>query len=293
MGFLFSEETASIREFLQFKRASALSQHTVVTYEFHLKQFWQWLQRNRIEKVTERDMADYFVYLRSLNYAPSTLRDKWVALHAYFRFCNREQLLQRIKKPAPSPRARAFTDSELEDIMQAIANPDSFTAIRDYTVICVLLGTGIRKAELLSLSCRDISNDFLTVTGKGNKRRNVPVSPQLEKALYRYEKARTALFPTTDKVFITRDGKPLTAGGLRAIFTRLQKRTGISGKRFSPHTFRHTFATNWIRNGGSLPSLQRVLGHTDVSTTGIYLSWSDNAVLQENNICCPLDKILL
>ena len=296
--FVFTNETASIRDFLQVKRASNLSQHTVVTYEYHLKQLWQWLQVNRIAVLTESDVVDYFVFLRSKGYAPSTMRDKWTAINAYLRFCGRGQLLKRIRKPKASEQARCFTDDEIQRIMSSFNDTNTFTALRDYTIVCILLATGLRKSELLSMRKENsdsdyLISDYLTVTGKGNKKRYVPLSPSLKRVLRRYLDARERIATNTDALLVTKSGLPLTSGGLRAVFVRLQARTGIAGKRFSPHTLRHSFATMYLRNGGTLPSLQRILGHSDLATTSIYLNWSDNFVKQENDACCPLDKLIL
>lgn len=285
-------EFISITAFLQAKRASNLSDNTIISYQYHLRQWWQYLCRNNIDSVTEPDVIAYFVYLRSLNYAASTLRDKYTALHALFRFSGRENLLQHIRKPEPSPQARAFTDIELSRIFMALTDRDGFVAERDYCIVSLLLGTGIRKSELLNIDIDDIS-EYITVTGKGNKTRKVPLSATLQRIIYRYLQKRSEIAVEPRKLFLNREGYPLTQNGVRAIFTRLQKKTGIPGKRFSPHTFRHTYATNFLKAGGSIASLQRILGHNDIQTTMIYCNWDDDQTKIENDRFCPLDKFVI
>lgn len=286
-------ERELLTRFMQAKRASNLSQNTLKGYEYHLRQYYRYMCAHGIATVTERDLIDYFAYLGGQGYSPVTLKDKYVAIASYMRSTGRIGLMDKIKKPRPRGQARCFTLAEVNTILSCFKRADSFTELRDYAIVCTFLGTGIRKSELLQLSDFNGINDFITVKGKGGKVRSVPVSPALKRILMAYCKRKNGLFPLSSRMFLNRYGEPLTNGGLRAIFTRLKRKTGIPGNRFSPHTMRHFYATNFLRNGGSLVSLQKILGHSELATTAIYLNWNDNLLKTENDRFCPLDNIII
>ena len=280
------------KRFITQKIADGLSKNTIDSYCFVLKDYYQWLQRNKINNVTPDDIRDYFVYLRSKKYSIATLRDKFAVINAFYNYCVKFGYLTenpvKIKKPKlPKQQARVFTENEIYIILKYFNTIDSFVKLRDYTIISILLGTGIRRSELLDIT--DVNGDYIVVYGKGNKQRLVPISDALKTILKRYiaERDKIAICPY---LIINRDGGKLTKNGLRAIFTRLSKNTGIAGKRFSAHTWRHTFATQMLQAGCDIVTLQQILGHSDISTTAIYLHWNNTTNYEINNKINPLNK---
>ncbi len=158
---------------------------------------------------------------------------------------------------------------------------------RAYTLACLLLDTGLRIDEALSLTRDDvdIDNRLLKVRGKGGKQRFVPLSTGGRKVLWRWMSERTQHH--TALVFDTRSGtKPIYRNVLRQ-FKQLGTRLGITGVRFSFHTLRHTFAVNYIRNGGDVFRLQRVLGHSTLEMTRRYVN------LQTEDLQAVHDKLSL
>ncbi len=141
--------------------------------------------------------------------------------------------------------------------------------IRAHLVALTILDTGLRASEVLGLTKENIDFDNLVFKclGKGQKQRLVPFSIELRKALYRYS-VRSG---TGRLLFGTKNNSTVTVRNLERDFQALGKKAAITGVRFSPHTLRHTMATNWIRRGGDLFMLSRVLGHSDFKTTARYL----------------------
>lgn len=281
----------NIRDFMLKKQADGLADSTLESYRYALKDWYQWVCRNNVENVTEDDVGAYFIFLRGKQYSQATLRDKYAVLHAFFNFLVQKNYITenpvKIRKPAVHGRVRCFTKEEIQKILQYYTVIDTFTKLRDYTIVAILLATGIRRAELLSIT--EMDRNYITVTGKGNKTRYVPISRGLRKVLDAYisERNKLAVCPF---LIVTKTGKALTKNGLRAVFTRLSANTGIKGKRFSPHTFRHTYATLFLRNGGDLASLQKILGHTEISTTALYLHWDDDTARAVNERVNPFDN---
>ncbi len=139
---------------------------------------------------------------------------------------------------------------------------------RFFTMLCLAVDTGCRVDELLSLQRDniDLDNLLITVTGKGSKERVIPISLEARKALYKFIKKHQF-----DFVFPTRQGSKVSYRNVLDQLKDVGKELGITGVRLSWHTLRHTFATAYLRDGGNLIYLSRILGHSDVSTTQIYI----------------------
>lgn len=284
-------EQKIITEFIRSKMADGLAQATIDSYCYAMKDFWQYCVRNRIEHVDSHDIENYFIFLHGKKYSQATLRDKYAVLHAFFNYAVKagyySKLPINVKKPKVSNIARCFTEEEICKILQYFSVRNSFIEIRNYTIICILLGTGIRRNELLSIT--DIDKNSIIITGKGSKQRIVPISAMLKHVIAKYivERNRIAV---CRNLIVTRDGMPLTKDGLRAVFAKISRETGIGGKRFSSHTFRHTYATISLQNGMDIGTLSGILGHSNISTTAIYLHYNNDNARKQNNECNPLNN---
>ena len=281
-----------IKNFIQHCVAVGLAQTTIDSYCYALKDYWQYLMRNKVEVVTDAVIENYFIYLRGKKYSPTTIRDKYSVLHAYYEYCVKQGYYTKspvqIKKPKANQQIRVFTDDEILKMMQYFKNRETFTQIRDYTIICILLSTGIRRSELLGIT--NISDNAFIVVGKGNKQRVVPISNTLKTVLKEYLPIRNKI-ACCPNLIITKTGTPLTKNGLRAVFTRLSNACGIDGRRFC-HSFRHYYATKSLASGMDLQTLSHILGHSNISTTALYLHYSDVTAQKINDRTNPLNIFL-
>ena len=284
-------EQKIITEFIKSKMADGLAQATIDSYCYAMKDFWKYCVRNRIEHVDSHDIESYFIFLHGKKYSQSTLRDKYAVLHAFFNYAVKAGYYSKspinVKKPKVSNIARCFTEEEICKILQYFSTRNSFIEIRNYTIICILLGTGIRRNELLSIT--DINSNSIIITGKGSKQRIVPISAMLKHVIAKYIVERNKI-AVCRNLIVTRDGMPLTKDGLRAVFSKISRDTGIGGKRFSSHTFRHTYATISLQNGMDIGTLSGILGHSNISTTAIYLHYNNDNARKQNNECNPLNN---
>jgi len=160
---------------------------------------------------------------------------------------------------------------EVEAIMESV-NVDSPSGVRDRAILEVLYGCGLRVSEACGLKISDIffKEGFVSIIGKGNKQRLVPLGEMASEALQAYLPARTE--PQggfDDYVFLNRFGKPLSR---ISVFEMVKRQALLAGvdKEISPHTFRHSFATHLIENGADLRVVQEMLGHESILTTEIY-----------------------
>ncbi len=294
----------AIKKFYNRCIAMNVSYKTVEAYRYIFKSFNGFLASQGIEcieNITSDVIRAYLAFLRAKGYAPDTIKDRYVGVSALFNFLCNDGLLvgnpvRAVKRPKlPKIKARTFTAKELQKIM-TFFRMDSFTGLRNKLIMNILYGTGIRKSELLSLTVFSLHMDMnsMTVIGKGDKEREVPLSPILVKLLYMYLEKRLEVLldhdTETPRLIITKYGRPLSDGGLREVFLELKHGTGIGGLRVSSHTFRHTFAKNFLLNGGNLFALQEILGHEDISTTRIYVDYNKLELSQQMNNFCPLDN---
>ena len=149
------------------------------------------------------------------------------------------------------------------------------TAARGKIIIGELMySSGLRVSELVSLTVHnlDLDNDVVFTIGKGNKERVIPIGDYAKDALLKYLKIRPEFFKrkVSDALFLNNHGNQMTRQGFFKILKQIAKEVGIQ-KDFSPHTLRHSFASHLLKHGADLRSIQEMLGHSDISTTQIYM----------------------
>ena len=217
------------------------------------------------------------------------------AIRTYFAFLVEEgHLSEDPTEKLESPRVGrtlpgVLTYSEIEAIMDTVASLSEDAhpnAPRDAAMLEALYGAGLRVSELIALRVRDLLLDdgLVSVHGKGDKRRIVPLGGRAVRALQRYLRERR---PKLDRgrsegvVFLNQHGRPLSRMGAWKIVGKHVRNAGIK-KNVTPHTFRHSFATHLLEGGADLVAVQEMLGHADISTTQIY-THVDRRYLQEEH----------
>ena len=148
-----------------------------------------------------------------------------------------------------------------------------FKAIRDRTILTMLIDTGIRCLELCSIRPSDIHEDYIIIQGKNHKQRVVPITPILRKNMVKYEAVKESYFRyknTDDTYFLSFHGRALTVSAVEVLMKKYG--SGIEGIRTSPHTCRHFFAQQQIKMGTDLYTISRLLGHENIQITQTYLN---------------------
>lgn len=277
---------------------------TLLNYKNDFTNFSQFISTkgvNNLEQITSETIVDYIVYLKSKNLSPVTIQDRFRELKTLFNYHVKEgniliSPLQGMKKPkVPKIYARTFTNDEIKAILQYFPH-DDFISYRNYVIMCMFFGTGIRRAELLRLTVSDIhmKEGIITIIGKGNKQRIIPISGVLKRILAEYLKRREMYLNTAKNtspaLIINHYGYSFKESGLMFVFRQLKENLGFPKKRLSPHTWRHTFAKNFLLNGGNVFALQRLLGHEDIETTKIYIDYTINEIKTQNENYNPLNN---
>jgi site-specific recombinase XerD len=161
---------------------------------------------------------------------------------------------------------------------------NSFRTVRDIALVGLLLLNGLRCCEVLGLELEDLSlsEAQARVRGKRSKVRVLPLAPETVRLLDGYLKTERPL-TNSSRVFVSLKGrargKPMTKAGLRSLFRHHRAQTGVA--KANPHRFRHTFGSDMTRAGVSLPALQRLMGHSNIETTMLYIQLSPADVYEE------------
>lgn len=299
--------------------AEGRSPKTVIWYEHKLRIFCDWLEERfgiqEPQAITADHIRAFLAHMRDevhrgdLNphrpseeclISPQTVQGYYRAIRAFFSWLMREEHIssdpcRKIKRPKVPEKVVATFDEEQVRRILAIPDKKHPVGFRDYTILVLLLDTGIRLGEISRLRVRDLhlEEGYIRVCGKGGKERIVPVGAKVSKALWRYlaQYRPEPAHADVENVFLSRDGRPMKGEAIYRMIARCGKQAGITGVRCSPHTFRHTFAVFFLRNGGDVFSLQRILGHTSLVVTRMYCSLSDVDVQNQHRRYSPVDRL--
>jgi len=225
----------------------------------------------RPDHLTREHMREYHLHLiQKRKLTPKTVGLHIAALRFFFVKTLRRPYVQ-VDLPYPRMPERLPTVLSQEEVARLI---DSAKNLLNYTMLMTLYATGMRRAELIRLKVEDIDSQRMIVhirQGKRNRDRDVPLTPKLLQTLreyWRWMKPKTYLFP--GMVDNWRADKPMTSKCVWMAVRDAAERAGI-GKRVSPHTLRHCFATHLLENGTDLCTIQMLLGHVDLESTAVYL----------------------
>lgn len=199
--------------------------------------------------------------------------------------------LRGLKAPASVPKALNHTQTW--QLLEGLAPPPAaHTATpevrRNFALLLTLYGLGLRISEALSLTRADVAGDILTVTGKGNKQRSLPLPLPVKSALNVWLKASNEMPPTTP-LFPNPQGKPLTPRYAQKLLQETREALGLPA-HLTPHALRHSFATHLLEGGADLRTVQELLGHSQLSTTQRYLAADVQRLLTVHSQSHPLAK---
>ena len=273
------------------------SKRTLDLYEVALKAFESYfVNRNPVE-ATPMEIRKYLLHLQDKGYAKATVYTHQKELRVFYNFLASEELIEKNPmngiKQLRIPKIYPYVLSE-EDIDKLLvaAKGKRYESKRNLAILKMFLDTGLRVSELSDLVLDDI--DFTTmsikVVGKGHKERTVFFGRTTAKSLKSYIVVRGNI-PFEDRIFVTRQGGCLDRLVILKIVNRIGKRAGLHDKRVCPHTLRHTFATLYIKRGGSPFVLQRLLGHSDIKTVMVYVNLVGKDLREDYFRHSPLDSI--
>lgn len=301
-----------------YNRTEGKSPKTISWYNLAIRQFSNFLIASKksttLGELYEPDIREFILCLQEKNrwqdnpYVPAqrskltaiSIQTYIRALRAFFNWLYKEgytseNRLAKLRPPkAPTKVVDVLDPEEIARILGCL-NVNTDSGARDYAILILLLDSGLRCSELTSAQLKDVNiqGGYLKVMGKGSKERVVPFGALVQKALLRYvHHFRPEPFTlAVQNLFLSLDGRPLTQNTVTMILRRIAGKSGV--KRLHPHLCRHTFATDYLMNGGDVFSLQQILGHTTLEMVRRYVSLASSHVTIQHRKFSPIDCIAL
>lgn len=278
-----------IDNFLEFiKEDKKLSENTLQSYRRDIVQFEDYVNSNKLNylKVTEEDMKNYFSHLQEVGKKTSTISRNIASIRSFYQFLVRNKKVKKdptdkIQSPKVEKKApTVLSSSEIELLLEQPKNVD-LKGIRDKAMLEFAYATGMRVTEIISLDIDDINlKDGLVTCKTRTRQRNIPLGSLSLKALADYIENSRPILIKDEKVtalFVNTNGKRLTRQGFWKIVKYYKEQAHIT-KDITPHVLRHSFATHLLQNGADLKSIQTMLGHSDISSTQVYMQFQDESI---------------
>lgn len=272
-----------------------LSKHTISDYKLTFRRFGGWIGTKDLSKVRATDVRKFLDHLDAdLGLAPKTVANHWIALSSMWSWLNdelgMEQVMAKVERPRfrrqqPDPFSRddvrklvsaCYTFRAWDQSNQQYVDAGRPTAARDAAIIVLFVATGLRVSELCALTAGDYDRKRGKVTirhGKGDKMRIIFAGDTARKYLWRYLINRGKGLDDGAPLFLSNAGGAMQRRSVQSMLTRTGERAGVANVH--PHRFRHTFAVNFLRNGGSALELRELLGHEKMETVLLYVKLAE------------------
>lgn len=280
--------------FMQEQQFRGNSRETIAYYKITLNMFMDFCGRDL--DIDELDVILFKSYQMHLDTEKDIKRVSVQtyarAVRVFYRYLYFEDLLDidinklklmKSKKESILP----LTDAELNKLISCF-NMDIFLDVRNRLICQLMFDCGLRRGEIVNLKTSDISinNCTMLINGKGSKQRVVPFGQCTKEFILKYSS-----YVPCDSIyfFVNNDGSPITSNTIKKLFVKLKEKSGIS--RLYPHLLRHTFATNYIYNGGNLEVLRVLLGHSSINITQVYVHLATQMHLVNDTFESHLDKL--
>ena len=264
------------------------SENTIQSYRRDLKQYKKYLEKAGVfhHKVTEETIKDYIKELQDNGKKPSSISRAIASIRAYYQFLLRRKKVRldptaNIKSPKIEKRVPSvLTSKEVELLLEQPKDID-LKGTRDKAMLEFAYATGMRVTEIISLNIEDVNLEegYVTCT-HANRQRTIPLGTMALKALKEYiEEARDLLIrdESENALFVNVNGGRLTRQGFWKIIKYYKEQAHIT-KDITPHVLRHSFATHLLQNGADLKAIQTMLGHSDISSTQVYMQFQDSGL---------------
>ena len=275
-----------VKLFLEFlQNEKKLSDNTLQSYKRDIIQYQNYLEENGINyaKVSKEDIKAYLNYLKQIGKKPSTISRNLASIRSFYQFSIRNKKIKndptedvqspKIEKRVPS----VLTAQEVELLLEQPKDVD-LKGTRDKAMLEFAYATGMRVTEIINLNIEDVNLEGEYVICRvGSKQRNIPLGSLSLKALKEYiDEARPILIRNEKEkaLFVNVNGQRLTRQGFWKIVKYYKEQAHIT-KDITPHVLRHSFATHLLQNGADLKAIQTMLGHSDISSTQVYMQFQD------------------
>lgn len=274
----------SINEFIRSAKEEGLTEVTINKYVSDIKQFHKFIKlkldknfKELSQEEVKEQLESYIKSLEKRQYKPSTINGKIVIINKYLKVLGIECIHKYLKVQKKIYVENVLTEGEYKRIIEQCNNK------RDELIIQMLVNTGVRVSELLSLTIQDINRKDIYIKGKGSKYREIIISPQLRQKIREYIK-EYRLDTDKEKLFTGKRGA-LKRDAVNKMLLKYAKKAHVRKEKAHPHSCRHLFGKRLADKGISLDIIQTCLGHESIATTAIYTKRSKEELERtlENN----------
>lgn len=297
-------ENFGIDSFLEMMAAEkGAAQNTIAAYRRDLNQFFEFVSVRSVKDITKNDVTAFMQDLGKQKRSPKTMARKLSALKEYFKFLYSEKkvrdnpsaniLTPKQEKPLP----KFLTEEEVKALIKAAGDSQDIHHKRMAVMLELMYACGLRVSELVSLpeNCINYDKRQIFVRGKGSKERIVPVAPSALNSVSEYMEYRECFLKAGRRSIWLFPSKSSASGHVTrdAFFKNIKEAAvlaGIMPSKVSPHVLRHSFATHLLNHNADLRSLQKMLGHEDISTTEIYTHIITDKLIETVKAKHPLAK---
>lgn len=276
---------SAIQNFISYlHNTKKTSGNTEVSYERDLKKMAQYFaaeqQITDITQITETSLNSYMLYLERNHFAASTVSRSVASMRAFFQYLYKEHLIspdpsENLKPPKVEKKMPEILSIEEVDLLLRQPSERTPKGIRDKAMLEMLYATGIRVSELIHLEITDVNMQMGYINCRdAEKERIIPFGNAAKRALQAYLNGIRDSFLRDEHsriLFTNCSGKPMSRQGFWKVLKAYAREAGIE-KDITPHTLRHSFAAHLVQNGADLKSVQEMMGHSDISTTQMYLN---------------------
>jgi integrase/recombinase XerD len=296
----------AFQDFLDDRRFKNTTKVNIRNYQTLLGEFINYCVEHEVvnvEDITQSHVKSYLIQCQEKGNKAGTVNTKLMRMRAFFNYMVECEVIKsspakKVRLLKEDVKVEVFSDEQIIQMLNFYRRikrrEKSYCAYRDYMIIVVILGTGIRRGEIINLRWSDIDfeNQSISVFGKTRRKETLPMTEKLTKELRAYQTfCKQHWGKTSEYVFTKRDYNQITEFSLMQVFQYLGEKMNFPNIRVSPHTFRHTFCHRLAMSGMSAFAIQKLMRHQNIAVTMRYVAMWGNELREQNDKYNPLNSL--
>lgn len=292
-------------DFIADRKFNNTTEANIASYRYMIKPFIEYCIAEgaiNIEDVTRIHFKNYLIMAQQQNKKPHTINTIILRTKAFLNYCVEEDYIQeniakKVKTQKVDTKIETFTDQQINQMLSFYRTQkkksQSYSSYRNYVILLVLLGTGMRRKELILLKWSDVdfTNQTISVYGKSRRYETIFLTDKLTRELLAFKAfSNNILKSQHDFIFLTNKEVPFTIHTIEYIFRDLRTKMNFKETRLSPHTFRHSFCHRLVMSGMPVFAIQKLMRHEHIQTTMRYVNLWGSELKQENDKHNPLNN---
>jgi integrase/recombinase XerD len=294
------------QDFLEDRSFKNTTKTNIRNYQTLLGEFVRYCTEKEVvnvENITHSHVRQYLLECQERGNKAGTINTKLLRIRAFLNYMVECEVIKnnpakRVKGLKEDVKIDIFSDEQIRQMLnyyRRIKQRDkSYVAYRDYMIIVTILGTGIRRGEIVSLKWSDVDfvNQSISVFGKTRRKETIPITEKLAKELSAYQSfCKQYWKDLSEFVFVKRDNEQLTENAIMLVFKYLGQKMNFKDIRVSAHTFRHTFCHRLAMSGMSAFAIQKLMRHKNITVTMRYVAMWGNELREQNDKYNPLNSL--